>query len=248
MKEKPVAVKETAAAVEVPPPEELKIVESLREEWKAYQKLMEDRPRILRISDRADALCVQHFPFGSGRPLNGIVHYLTRVCGGASKMQEQKVLVVTASSVLNDQDTHAPIRAVDQQPDTFFHSKNEPNQWLCLNFNEMQVIPTVYTLQTRHDADSGCGHPKSWIVECSETGSEDSSQLSWIPLDVQEDVAMNRKSARKTFNISNAPKCRSIRIQMIGLNHDNDNRFVVGQFELFGTLLSTDRFPASPSI
>jgi hypothetical protein len=42
-----------------------------------------------------------------------------------AESQERKVVVVIESSVLSDQDKYAPIRAVDQKPDTYFHSKNE---------------------------------------------------------------------------------------------------------------------------
>jgi hypothetical protein len=221
---------------------EMQSVVSLREEWKEWERKMEKQRQILRIPDKLFAPRVQHFSFDSSTPLNGIIHYLTTVCGDAQKMIEKKVLLVSASS--EHSDPYKAMRAVDQKSDTFFLSKNQPGDWLCLDFNEMRVIPTLYTIQTRHDCDSGDYHPKSWVLEYSETGQAD----SWITLDVQNEADMNRKSARKTIEISNAPECRFLRIRMTNLNYHGDNYLCVGQFEVFGTLLSTEKFPGSPGL
>jgi hypothetical protein len=233
------------------PPEAVKLVseatvrnekttaESLREEWFACQQRMDEWRRLLPVLERPFVPRVQQFRFDSSRPLNGIIHYLADVYGDATKMEEMKVLTVSASSIYGD--PYTPSRAVDQRADTFFVSQNNPGSWLCLDFHDLRVIPTSYTLQTRHDGDAGYNHPKSWDVEYSQTGEDG----GWFALDSQKDVDLNQKSAHKTVEISNAPECRFVRVHITGLNHNNASYLSVGNFELYGTLLSPAPFPGS---
>ena len=74
-------------------------------------------------------------------PLNGIIAYLTRECGG--NVHENRVVEVTASSG-RDKVKYAVELGTNSQFDT----DNKPNQWICYNFKGRSVAPTSYSIRT----------------------------------------------------------------------------------------------------
>jgi hypothetical protein len=224
---------------------EKKRVEKLWKDWSEYQQRMDDCARKmaewrrrLPVTETPFVPAEQHFRFDSSRPLSGIMHYLLGVSGDVATMLQSEVVTLSASSRFKDLD---PSVVVDQNPSTCFHTESKPFSWLCLDFHDMRVRPTSYTLQTRSDADAGSSHPKSWVLEGSQTGTD------WFKLDAQTDADMNRKAAHKTSEIFEplSAEYRYIRIRLTGPTYRGDHYLSVCSFELFGILLSPTGFPGS---
>ena len=115
----------------------------------------------------------------------------------------------------------------------YFYSANSPNSWICLDFKDHRVIPTAYTIRTRH-----CGtndrHLKSWIFEASKDNN------AWKTLDEQKNCSyLNGNRFFHTFNINqnNTEEYKYFRIKQTGPNWFYDNYLIIDSFELYGTLI-----------
>jgi hypothetical protein len=161
------------------------------------------------------------FPF-TWAPFNGILSYLTVKCGG--NVHDRGVVKITASSVFKEQ--YTPRYAADFESIWSFWSKNEPEQWICLDFKTLRVEPTHYTIRT----DYNC-HLKSWAVEGSDDGA------LWTEIARRENNSdLNGKNAVKTFAVSQSGSFRRIRLRQTGPNHNGDNDLTLSALELFGAV------------
>jgi hypothetical protein len=159
------------------------------------------------------------FPF-TWAPFNGIISYLTVKCGG--NVHDLGVVEITSSSVFN---TYSPRNAVSLgDMETYFYSKDEPGQWICLAFKAVRIEPTHYTIWS----DSGL---QSWAVEGSDDGD------SWTEIDRRENNSdLNGEWALKTFAISQSESFERIRLRQTGPNHDGDNYLQFSAFKVFGAV------------
>jgi archaellum component FlaC len=117
------------------------------------------------------------------KSLEGIISYLTKKHGG--NVHEKGIVTVTAKSVVNNDPrcaadfvTHLTGFYCDQA----FPSANAPRQWVCLDFHEIRVRPTHYTI-TGYSL-------KSWVVEGSLDGE------CWTEMDRQTDTEELRPAPR----------------------------------------------------
>jgi hypothetical protein len=127
-----------------------------------------------RIHDMLNSICCS---FVEGSPLNGIISYLTRKCGG--HICVRGIVSINASSVAEPQSY--PLRNVAYfENQTGFYPKNEPAH---------------YSLRSRRDSNSY--HLRCWTLEGSQDGK------SWVELDHRENNAtLNSPDAIATFFIS----------------------------------------------
>jgi hypothetical protein len=163
--------------------------------------------------------------FDPDRPLEGIVHYLTRKAGG--NIHERKIVRVSAAtSLMGD-----PENAVDLSSSSKYRSSDKKDGWWCIDFLKIRVSPTHYSVRSHFQKDFFNTHPKSWVLECSNDEKE------WIEIDRQENTEiLNHPAAIGSFPISRVMKCRMVRFRQLGKNHYGDYRLTFSGFELFGTI------------
>jgi hypothetical protein len=145
------------------------------------------------------------FPLKEAKSVDGIISYLTWKHGG--NVHDKGIVTITSKSVINDDPKYAVWNLADLTSDSVFWSKNEPGQWVCLDFHEMRLRPTHYTIKSYR--------LKSWVVESSLDGeawtetdrkadNQDFRGLNWSPV---------------SFAVSKSAECRFIRLTQTGKNH-----------------------------
>ena len=185
----------------------------------------------------AAAQAVSEFVYSEEKPLDGIIAHLTRECGG--NVHKEGVVNVTGSSCLGGDEAE---NAVDLGSDSFFISNNSRNSWICYDFKGRRVTPTSYSIRSMCWA-AGSFHPKSWVLEVSNDGSE----LSWNVVDSrQNNNDLNDKNVTRNFSLGTPQSgaFRFVRLRLTGKNHGgSDNLDICGSdilaisaLELFGTL------------
>jgi hypothetical protein len=116
--------------------------------------------------------------------------------------------------------------------DAIAHSRNN---WICLDFRRLIVLPTYYSIWTFAAVDKPV-HPKSWILEGSIDGSV------WTELDCQVGNAdLKGRGIVRTFRTSASLECRFARFVNVGRNHRGDDTLAMTGFEVFGTLIDSSQ-------
>lgn len=178
--------------------------------------------------------------------LDGIIAYLTQKHGG--NVHTKGIVKWSASSIAVDESndnsfgepskespdvTTVPQNAADLGTDSIFCSEDHAHSFLCLDFRNMRVAPTSYSIQSSGQ-ESGCHHPKSWVFEVS------NDAIHWKIVD--------RRTRDKDLNgfrvISNFPLAspeyegyRFVRLRQTGPTWRGTNNLVLSSFEIFGTLI-----------
>ena len=162
------------------------------------------------------------------RPLDGIIAHLTRQCGG--NVHTQNVVKVTASSCYDGE----PENVVDLESDLDFCSEDKQNSWICYDFGGQRVTPTSYSLRS-NGGMSDTSHPRSWVLEVSNDGSEG----SWKVVDSRKhSMDLNASHVMRNFAISAPPSgaFRFVRLRQTGKNYLECDSLAICALELFGTL------------
>jgi hypothetical protein len=119
----------------------------------------------------ADAPSTVVIPMKGPKSLDGIIAYLTKKHGG--NVHEKGIVRLTSKSV--DDDPRSALKNLADLASTVrFWSKNEPDQWVCWDFQRMRVRPTHYTITGFY--------VRSWVLEGSNSGK------SWTKLDRQTEI------------------------------------------------------------
>ena len=166
--------------------------------------------------------------YDDARPLDGIIAYLTRECGG--NVHEKEIVEVTASSV--DSLDRKPENVVDLTTSSDFCSKGEENSWVCYNFKQRRVAVTSYSIRS-FDAGRGSGHPRSWVLQVSNDGEV------WNTIDSSENNSdLNGNLVTCHFPVTTQPggDFRFVRLLQTGPNHYPGHRLVISGLELFGSI------------
>lgn len=169
----------------------------------------------------------------TSRSLEGVIDYLTKKSGGI--VSENGTVNVSSSSYVGS--SRLPKNAADlKNTQSYFQSKNESDGWLQYDFVKNRVIPTSYTIRTRHDCDYN--HPRNWVVEGSDTGKEN----EWTILDRrQNDASLSGTSVSRTFNIQfpqgSEGGYRYLRIRQTGTESYGYYYLTISALEYFGTLI-----------
>ena len=190
----------------------------------------------LKRLDTATKLSQMHHQdivYDAENPAAGIIAHLTRECGG--NVHEKGIVTVTGSSFCSDD---VPENAVDLRSCRCFMSTSSPNSWIRYDFKGRRVAPTSYSIRT-----SGyvyAYHPRSWVLEVSNGGSED-----WDVVDSrQNNDDLNGPHLIRNFAISAPPSgaFRFVRLRQTGKSTSQggagDDTLCIAGLELFGTLSS----------
>jgi hypothetical protein len=177
-----------------------------------------------------DHLAVRNLPFESSSPLAGIIGYLTSRCDG--NVHDRGVMNITAHRSGSDNLIYSPQNVADFGINLVFHSVNEQNQSICLDFKDIKIRSTHYSVRMYSGGPDSC-HLKNWVIEGSTDGK------SWNEINRRENnTDLNSSRAIKTFKVSKVGTFRMIRLRQIGLNHQNDNFLIFTAFELFESLIN----------
>ena len=162
-------------------------------------------------------------------PLDGIISQLTRTYGG--NVHKKGIVEVSASSCHSNS---AVERVVDLGTNSVFCSNNLPNSWLRYDFKGRRVSVVSYSIRSYYYRTGGA-HPKSWVVEVSNLGSEG----SWTLSDERKDNSdLNAKHVIRNFAVSVHPSggFRFVRIRTTGKDHSGMDYLQMCAWELFGTI------------
>ena len=185
---------------------------------RAEQSLHE---RLKEVTHAKEFICDE------AKPLQGIIAYLTQLCGG--NVHEKELVQVRASSV-SSTCLSSLKHAVELETDSDFYTENKPGSWICYDFKERRVAPTSYSIRSHRDPP----RPKSWEFEVSNDGS------SWICVDRREGNCdlLGNGFVTHNFAISSSPgdQFRFLRLRLTGENHSGSNRLDITALEIFGTL------------
>jgi hypothetical protein len=164
-----------------------------------------------------------HFVPKSDSPLVGIIAYLTAQHGG--NVHDQGIVNVSGSGSIN---AYPAKNAVDLLSDSYFHSLNQPNQWLCSDFKNRIVRPTHYSIGA-HCNDL---YQRSWIFEGSMDGSR------WTGLDCDtNDQTTNSNHRIGTFPVSKHFQCQFVRLRQTGVCAQGNDLLILHAMEIFGDLI-----------
>ena len=164
--------------------------------------------------------------------LDGIIRYLSNACGG--NVHDKGVVEITSSPPCSSSAGHAAKNVADVTVDSYFHSNDSANQFVCYNFKDKTIIPTHYSIRSHYSSSPGNHNLKSWVVETSTDGNV------WTEVDRHENNGdLNGRNITKTYPISVQKECRMFRIRQIGPNWAGLNYLVFSSLEVFGTLIQT---------
>ena len=189
----------------------------------------------------------KEFVYDQAAPLRGIIAHLTQQCGG--NVHEEGVVQVTASSVFDDEDYYedefAPEHAVEFESGWEFRSENEEGAWICYDFKGRRVTPTSYTIRSTgafgmtRRGRLHSPHPKSWVLEVSNDGSE----VSWKVVDSRNNnFDLNGGRVTRYFALGAPPSgsFRFVRLRLTGKNHQGNDYLAISALELVGALMYDD--------
>jgi hypothetical protein len=204
--------------------------------WKAIcvrlSLTVSDGPANPRADDRScassvpkSAVTIRTFSPSTYDDFNGIISHLTREHDG--NVHDQGIVDISAKSIYLSAFAKY---AADIESTVYFHSKNDPGQWLCYDFKNRRVRPTHYSIRFH----SGHYYPRSWVLEGSNDGS------SWVVLDSQTtNLELNLIRLIDTFSVSHTVECRFVRLRQTGTNAGGSYYVVLSAFELFGELIES---------
>jgi hypothetical protein len=165
-------------------------------------------------------------PFRSETPFDGIISYLQAFY----PENWRDYVTASASSVLSNRIAACgPMKALVFNEKFYFHTQEQKNPWLCLDFKAMRVSITWYSLRTRHEClEDG---PVNWKL----LGSMD--EHTWEILDERSGIsALNALNASSSYDTKTKFECRYVRFEQSGLNSSGRRYLVLSAFEIFGTL------------
>lgn len=119
--------------------------------------------------------------------------YLTAKTGG--NIHDNGTIEITSNSVFCD---CYPRNAVDYQcNDNCYHSKDEPNTFICFDLKDCRIQLSSYSIKSCQNPKNS-GHLRNWIVEVS----NDSRQ--WAQLDKHSnDSSLNGSYNIRNFRVAN---------------------------------------------
>jgi hypothetical protein len=141
-------------------------------------------------------------------------------------VHERAVVAISASSAQHCD----PQNAADLADDSVFVSEEKLNQWLCYDFKERIVRPTISVMLL--DSRRFLRH---WVIEGSRGGNV------WVELDRCDDDAPDHVGEWMgigVFEISQPQNVRMIRLRQTHLNHCGDHILAIKGFEILGSLSS----------
>jgi hypothetical protein len=171
-------------------------------------------------------------------PLDGIIAFMTKKTG--RNLHDAGIVLVTSSPPVRPDERVAAKNVLDLLKDTVFcsvHKKasediaKEPNNWICYDFQDLQIIPTHYTIRSCFGGVNGF-NLKNWVVETSVDSKK------WDEADRRDDnTKLNGFNITRTFKVTGRHQGRYIRLVNIGRNHNGNDALSLSSFEIFGFLI-----------
>jgi hypothetical protein len=136
--------------------------------------------------------------------LDGIISFLTQVCGG--NVHDQGIVEISVSGAAAGVD-EVPRALLELKENSMFTTPPERGHWMLWDFGDLRVVPTHYTIR-------GCWLD-SWHVESSPDGT------TWTLIDTQSDQCRFRSAQIVSMSYSMSPlvpqvECRWIRVTDMG--------------------------------
>ena len=182
----------------------------------------------------AQQVHVRECVYDEAEPLNGIIAYLTRDCGG--NVHEKGVVEVTASSL----DDGKAESVVELGTNSSFYSEDVPDSWICYDFKGQRVTPMSYSIVGCSDES-----PRSWVLEVANDRSEGSWEVidrrdNNMDLDMTEtgSFSLDESDPPHNFEISDPPHqgFHFVRLRLTGPNHSGNHQLCIASLEIFGTI------------
>lgn len=196
--------------------------------WKRIcDRLLSIPPRPMIESTRKSKKFIQ-VSFDHKDQFNGIFKYLNDQCKGNAHLK--KSIEITSSG---DQ-LNKCYEIINKNWKNRWFTKNCQFSWWMVDFKEMCVSITSYSLKTYTAAESGYPHLQSWIIE----GSNDKEH--WNKIDKQSsNTYLKGAGYSKMFEL---PKpsipYRYFRLMSNGPDHDGSFYLLLSNIEIFGTIYS----------
>ncbi|KAK8835970.1 hypothetical protein M9Y10_040167 [Tritrichomonas musculus] len=155
---------------------------------------------------------------------NGIIRQLTNECGG--NVSDKGIVNVTMSSTCWGN----PRDVVNLENTGLFGTCHEQDSWIKYDFKNKKVSPVCYSIRSV-DYDKNWHHPKSWVVEGSNTDSND-----WKVLDSRTDcMSLNNRSTVQCFAIQQSSDFyRFLRIRQTDKTWGGNYYLTMSTLEYFG--------------
>ena len=155
---------------------------------------------------------------------NGIIRQLTNECGG--NVSDKEIVNVTMSS----NNWGNPRDVVNLENTRVFGTYNEQDSWIKYDFKNKKVSPVCYSIRSVN-YNKNWRHPKSWVVEGSNTDSND-----WKVLDSRTDcMSLNNPSTVQCFAIQQSSDFyRFLRIRQTDNNWAGSYYLTMSTLEYFG--------------
>lgn len=163
--------------------------------------------------------------------INGVFYYIGTSKGTETWSNPSSKIIFTASSILNGR---GPDKLADRSITEITndaHTNRENNAWFKVDLGLNRLVINHYTLQARPGTDQ---QPRSWKIE----GSND--DITYVELDVQNNNPLLSNGSFYSKPISNQTESyKYYKLTQTGVNSVNDTYFVLGEWELYGTLTNT---------
>lgn len=194
--------------------------------WKRIcSRLLSIPPRPMIESPRKSKNIIK-IEFDHKDQFNGIFQNLNRQCEGNAHLG--KVIQITSSGdKLNN-----CYEIINKNWNSRWFTKNCNFSWWMVDFKEMSVSLTGYSLKTYTEPGTGYPHLQSWIIE----GSNDKEH--WERIDTQEPNNYLKGSGySKMFELSRPTMpFRYFRLMSNGPNHEGSYYLLLSSIEFFGTI------------
>ena len=195
--------------------------------FKRVYNLIKKKPRTPEAPWQGTVPVPREFVCDQSESLDGIIAYLTRVCGG--NVHDKGVVNVTACTIFGS--GFWPKNVVDLSSDGEYWCPHAQEAWICYDFLSLGVTLTSYSITTT-SRWPGMWHLSSWCLEVSKYG------LTWEVVDSHENsLELKHSHITRNFVIS-APTIGAFRYVRLRVPSDRYRHACLQlcALELFGTL------------
>jgi hypothetical protein len=113
----------------------------------------------------------QSFVLTGKSSIEGIISYLISQHDG--NVHDRGIVNISALDPYGSSSSHRPKNVADlTATNTFFLSKDQPNQMLIYDFQKLRIKPPDYLIRSFHSNGVNGQHLKSWVIEVSSDASD----------------------------------------------------------------------------
>lgn len=200
-------------------------ISNLDVDLKDFLFIIENRKVSITKSCHTD--CFPHnFQFYNSSSFNGILNYV--------KNTNTNLISIRVSSTNPRAKNNLPENIINYNDDeSSFCTKDQPNQWICIDFKHHTVIPQYYSIRT-FNAQSNFSHLRSWVIEGS------NNNFNWTILDYKSNCShLNGPKHYHSYPIYNPNNnsFRFLRILQTDLNWGKRNNLKLNCIEFYGEII-----------